>query len=79
MEQKRPTIARVTWRLVSLLIAAYLIAYLDRVNISFAAVKMNADLGLRAAAYGGIAIVTLLCLSIERTAPVTRTTVHPAR
>lgn len=52
MGQQELTIARVTWRLIPLLIAAYLIAYLDRVNVSFAAVRMNADLGLSAAAYG---------------------------
>ncbi|TPM40445.1 MFS transporter [Mesorhizobium sp. B2-2-3] len=61
MEQEQATMARVTWRLVPLLIAAYLIAYLDRVNVSFAAIRMNADLGLSAAAYGfgaGIFFIT---------------------
>lgn len=67
MEQERATIARVTWRLVPLLIAAYLIAYLDRVNVSFAAIKMNADLGLSAAAYGfgaGIFFITYTIFEI---------------
>lgn len=61
MEQEQATIARITWRLVPLLIAAYLIAYLDRVNVSFAAIRMNADLGLSSAAYGfgaGIFFIT---------------------
>ena len=35
-----------------LLVICYLAAYLDRVNVSFAALTMNADLGLSAAAYG---------------------------
>jgi D-galactonate transporter len=52
MNDEKTIISRVTWRLIPLLIVAYLIAYLDRVNVSFAAVKMNADLGLSAAAYG---------------------------
>ena len=67
MEQERATIARVTWRLVPLLIAAYLIAYLDRVNVSFASIKMNADLGLSAAAYGfgaGIFFITYTIFEI---------------
>jgi MFS transporter, ACS family, tartrate transporter len=37
---------------VPFLVVCYLAAYLDRVNVSFAALTMNADLGLSAAAYG---------------------------
>jgi ACS family tartrate transporter-like MFS transporter len=43
---------RVTVRLVPFLGLLYLINYLDRVNVGFAALTMNADLGLSAAAYG---------------------------
>ena len=46
------TIAKVTRRLVPFLILCYFVAYLDRVNVSFAAVTMNADLGLSASAFG---------------------------
>ena len=46
------TIAKVSARLVPFLIVCFLAAYLDRVNVSFAALTMNADLGLSAAAYG---------------------------
>ena len=46
------TIAKVSARLVPFLVICYLAAYLDRVNVSFAALTMNADLGLSAAAYG---------------------------
>ena len=46
------TIAKVTARLVPFLIVCYFVAYLDRVNVSFAALTMNKDLGLSAAAYG---------------------------
>ena len=46
------TIAKVSRRLVPFLVVCYLAAYLDRVNVSFAALTMNADLGLSAAAYG---------------------------
>lgn len=46
------TIRRVTSRLVPFLILCYLVAYLDRVNVGFAALTMNKDLGLSASAYG---------------------------
>jgi ACS family tartrate transporter-like MFS transporter len=46
------TIAKVSTRLVPFLVACYLAAYLDRVNVSFAALTMNTDLGLSASAYG---------------------------
>jgi ACS family tartrate transporter-like MFS transporter len=40
------------WRLLPLLFLAYLIAIVDRANISFAAATMNADLGFTATVYG---------------------------
>jgi ACS family tartrate transporter-like MFS transporter len=46
------TIARVSWRILPLLGLAYLFAYMDRVNIGFAALQMNADLGFSATVYG---------------------------
>jgi len=50
LEQR--TMARVSRRLIPFLIVCYFIAYLDRVNVSFAALTMNKDLGLSASAYG---------------------------
>ncbi|WP_240051657.1 MFS transporter [Pseudonocardia sp. EV170527-09] len=41
-----------TKRLIPLLALAYLLNYIDRVNVGFASLTMNADLGLSAAAYG---------------------------
>jgi MFS transporter, ACS family, tartrate transporter len=46
------TLAKVTKRLVPFLILCYFIAYLDRVNVSFAALTMNQDLGLSQTAFG---------------------------
>jgi D-galactonate transporter len=46
------TIAKVSSRLVPFLIVCYFVAYLDRVNVSFAALTMNKDLGLSASAFG---------------------------
>ncbi|MEO8076359.1 MAG: MFS transporter [Acidobacteriota bacterium] len=46
------TIAKVTRRLVPFLITCYFVAFLDRVNVGFAALTMNHDLGLSASQYG---------------------------
>ena len=50
LEQR--TIAKVTARLVPFLIVCFFVAYLDRVNVSFAALTMNKDLGLSDSAFG---------------------------
>ena len=52
MDLETRTVARVTRRLVPFLIVCYFVAYLDRVNVGFAALTMNKDLGLTAEAYG---------------------------
>jgi ACS family tartrate transporter-like MFS transporter len=46
------TIAKVSRRLVPFLIICYFVAYLDRVNVGFAALTMNQDLGLSQTAFG---------------------------
>jgi MFS transporter, ACS family, tartrate transporter len=46
------TIAKVSKRLVPFLIICYFVAYLDRVNVGFAALTMNQDLGLTQTAFG---------------------------
>jgi len=50
LEQR--TIAKVSARLIPFLILCFFVAYLDRVNVGFAALTMNADLGLSASAFG---------------------------
>ena len=45
-------VGRITWRILPLLFAAYFVAYVDRVNVGFAALTMNKDLGLSAQQYG---------------------------
>lgn len=52
VEFERVTMARVTWRLLPFLLLLYIISWLDRVNVSFAALTMNADLGISQTAYG---------------------------
>jgi ACS family tartrate transporter-like MFS transporter len=48
----RSATRKAIWRILPLLILAYLVAYTDRVNVSFAARTMNADLGFSATVYG---------------------------
>ncbi len=45
-------VAKVTWRLVPFMMLLYFVAFLDRVNIGFAALTMNADLGFSATVFG---------------------------
>ena len=40
------------WRILPLILVAYLFAYMDRVNVSFAAASMNEDLAFSATVYG---------------------------
>lgn len=43
---------RAFWRILPLILVAYLFAYMDRVNVSFAAASMNEDLAFSATVYG---------------------------
>ena len=46
------TIRKAAWRILPFVMLLYVVSFLDRVNIGFAALTMNADLGLSAAAFG---------------------------
>ncbi len=61
------TIGIVTRRLLPFLMLLYLIAYIDRSNISVAALQMNADLGLTTQMYGlgaGLFFVTYILFEV---------------
>jgi len=45
-------VSKLTWRLLPFLFLLYIIAYLDRTNVSFAALQMQAQLGISDRAYG---------------------------
>ena len=49
---ERATMRKVYLRLLPLAMVVYFFCYLDRINVSFAALQMNKDIGLTAAAYG---------------------------
>ena len=43
---------RILWRIIPFIFLCYVISYLDRTNIGFAAISMNQDLGLTATMFG---------------------------
>jgi len=49
---EQSTMRKVYWRLLPLTILSYFLCYLDRINVGFAALTMNKELGLDAATYG---------------------------
>src|SRR3989442_7193652 len=46
------TLRKVTLRLIPFLFFLYIVAWIDRVNVGFAALQMNSDLGFSSAAFG---------------------------
>ncbi len=52
MSDKEQVFAKCAWRLIPFMVLLYVINYLDRVNVGFAALTMNSDLGLTPAIYG---------------------------
>ncbi len=61
------TIRKISIRLLPFLMLLYLIAYIDRANISVAALQMNVDLGLSAKMYGlgaGLFYVTYILFEV---------------
>jgi MFS family permease len=49
---ERRVFAKIGWRLMPILILSYILNYLDRTNVSFAALTMNEAIGLTAAQFG---------------------------
>jgi ACS family tartrate transporter-like MFS transporter len=69
-------VRKVAWRLLPLAILGYIVAYVDRSNISFAALTMNKDLGFTAYVYGlgaGIFFVGYLLFEIPSNLIMVRT------
>lgn len=52
MDIEKRTIRKITWRIVPFIMILYLIAYIDRVNIGFAAITMKEDLGFTSSILG---------------------------
>jgi MFS transporter, ACS family, tartrate transporter len=51
-DTERRVFAKIGWRLMPILIVSYILNYLDRTNVSFAALTMNEAIGLTAAQFG---------------------------
>ena len=49
---ERRTVARVAWRFIPFLVLCYFVAYLDRVNVGFAKLTMDADIGITDTMFG---------------------------
>jgi MFS family permease len=63
---ERETMRRVAWRLMPMLMMGYFCAWLDRVNVSFAALTMNKALGFSAPVFGfGAGLFFLLYVVFE--------------
>src|SRR3954454_21850046 len=45
-------VAKIRRRLIPFMFLLYIVSYIDRVNVGFAALQMNQDLGLSAAVFG---------------------------
>jgi ACS family tartrate transporter-like MFS transporter len=52
MDIEKRTLRRITWRIVPFIMLLYFIAYIDRVNIGFAALSMKSELGFTASILG---------------------------
>ena len=52
MDQRTATYRRITLRLVPFLFTCYILAYIDRVNVGFAKLRMQADLNMSETVYG---------------------------
>jgi MFS family permease len=66
-EIERRTVKRIMVRLIPFLMLCYFFAYLNRVNLSFAALQMNKQLGLTATNYGlaaGLFFITYALLEV---------------
>ncbi|MFB0492132.1 ACS family tartrate transporter-like MFS transporter [Methylobacterium sp. OAE515] len=59
-EIERRTIAKVSWRLLPLIVLIYFVAYMDRTNVGFASFGLNREFGFSATVYGWAAGIFFL-------------------
>ncbi|WP_444633479.1 MFS transporter [Cupriavidus oxalaticus] len=52
IDYRATTIRKIQWRILPFLVVLYIIAFIDRSNIGFAALKMNGDLGISSTQFG---------------------------
>jgi MFS family permease len=59
-EREARVFAKITWRLMPILVTGYVLNYLDRNNVGFAALTMNREIGLTATQFGNAAGILFL-------------------
>lgn len=67
---EKKVMRKVTLRIIPFIMLLYFIAFLDRVNIGFAALTMNQDLGFSPTVFGlgaGIFFLVIFCLRYRQT------------
>ncbi|MFP5407055.1 MAG: MFS transporter, partial [Gammaproteobacteria bacterium] len=52
--REKAVVRKVTWRIIPFVFLLYIVSYLDRANIGYAALQMNAELALTSEAFGFI-------------------------
>jgi ACS family tartrate transporter-like MFS transporter len=52
IELEKRVLRRISWRIVPFIMILYFVAYIDRVNIGFAALQMNKDLNFSSSVFG---------------------------
>ncbi|MEU2379082.1 MFS transporter [Streptomyces misionensis] len=65
-EVEKTTIRQISIRLLPVLLLGYLVAYIDRSNVGFAAIHMNDDIGLSSSQFGfGASVFFLAYVALE--------------
>src|SRR6476660_9838085 len=64
MQTDDPVFAKCAWRLIPFIMLLYVTNYLDRVNVGFAALTMNRDLGFSPSVYGFAASIFFVSYAI---------------
>ena len=52
---EQQTVKKVMWKIMPFVLILYIVAYIDRANLGYAALEMNADLSLSAEGFGVLA------------------------
>jgi ACS family tartrate transporter-like MFS transporter len=63
---EKSTIRKVFWRIIPYCFVLYVISYIDRANIGYAALQMNKELALSAEAFGFAAGIFSLATSCSK-------------
>ncbi len=74
-DENRPVFRKIAFRILPLLVLCYLSAFMDRVNVGFAAVSMREDIALSATAFGigsGVFFLSYFLLEVPSNLALTK-------